>query len=109
MNEGQAVTLGCRSQPPSDLSADFYKDGSFIRTGAAGEMTIPAVSTSDEGLYRCNNSAGQSPESWLTVRGEMTLILVMGVGGNRYPVQYNFNIFCFSWKILRLELFKVLS
>ena len=76
VNEGEAVTLRCRYQTtPSDLRADFYKDGSVVRTGAAGEMTIPAVSTSDEGLYRCTNSElGQSPESWLTVRGEMILI-----------------------------------
>ncbi|XP_062305914.1 sialoadhesin-like [Osmerus eperlanus] len=72
VNEGQAVTLRCRYQtPPSDLTAAFYKDGSLVRTEAAGEMTIPAVSTSDAGLYRCSNSElGGSPESWLAVRGE---------------------------------------
>uniref|UniRef100_A0A4W5L0H0 Ig-like domain-containing protein n=1 Tax=Hucho hucho TaxID=62062 RepID=A0A4W5L0H0_9TELE len=30
-------------------------------------MTIPAVSKSDEGLYKCTNSEGESPESWITV------------------------------------------
>ncbi|XP_062311069.1 Fc receptor-like protein 5 isoform X2 [Osmerus eperlanus] len=70
VNEGQAVTLRCRYQtPPSDLTAAFYKDGSLVRTEAAEEMTIPAVSTSDAGLYRCSNSElGGSPESWLAVR-----------------------------------------
>ncbi|XP_062311028.1 sialoadhesin-like [Osmerus eperlanus] len=70
VNQGQAVTLRCRYQtPPSDLTAAFYKDGSLVRTEAAEEMTIPAVSTSDAGLYRCNNSElGGSPESWLAVR-----------------------------------------
>ncbi|XP_067118085.1 low affinity immunoglobulin gamma Fc region receptor II-like [Osmerus mordax] len=69
--EGQAVTLRCRYQtPPSDLTAAFYKDGSLVRTEAAGEMTIPAVSASDAGLYRCSNSElGESLESWLAVRG----------------------------------------
>ncbi|XP_067094918.1 Fc receptor-like protein 5 [Osmerus mordax] len=72
VNQGQAVTLHCRYQPPpSDRTAAFYKDGSLVRTEAAGEMTIPAVSTSDAGLYRCSNSErGRSPESWLAVRGE---------------------------------------
>ncbi|XP_046881823.1 sialoadhesin-like [Hypomesus transpacificus] len=71
VNEGQAVTLHCRYQtPPSDRTAAFYKDGSLVRTEAVGEMTIPAVTTSDAGLYKCSNSErGGSPESWLAVRG----------------------------------------
>ncbi|XP_071234988.1 Fc receptor-like protein 5 isoform X2 [Salvelinus alpinus] len=67
---GDSVTLRCRYQgTPSNLTADFYKDGSLIRTETTGEMTIPAVSKSDEGLYKCNNSSseGESPESWMTV------------------------------------------
>ncbi|KAM6949224.1 uncharacterized protein FYW47_015624 [Aplochiton taeniatus] len=33
-------------------------------------MTIPAVSKSDEGLYKCHNSdLGESPQSWLAVGG----------------------------------------
>ncbi|XP_038840123.1 Fc receptor-like protein 5 [Salvelinus namaycush] len=68
---GDSVTLRCRYQgTPSNLTADFYKDGSFIRTETTGEMTIPAVSKSDEGLYKCTNSEGESPESWMTVTGE---------------------------------------
>jgi hypothetical protein len=39
-------------------------------TNTTGEMTIPAVSKSDEGLYKCNNPKGESPESWMTVTGE---------------------------------------
>ncbi|XP_029610553.1 Fc receptor-like protein 5 isoform X3 [Salmo trutta] len=68
VTEGDSVTLRCRYQgSPSDLTADFYKDGSLIRTQTTGEMTIPAVSKSDEGLYKCTNSEGESPESWMTV------------------------------------------
>ncbi|XP_071019937.1 low affinity immunoglobulin gamma Fc region receptor III-A-like [Oncorhynchus clarkii lewisi] len=68
VTEGDSVTLRCRYQgTPSDLTADFYKDGSLIRTETTGEMTIPAVSKSDEGLYKCTNSEGESPESWMTV------------------------------------------
>uniref|UniRef100_A0A673W8I2 Ig-like domain-containing protein n=1 Tax=Salmo trutta TaxID=8032 RepID=A0A673W8I2_SALTR len=71
VTEGDSVTLRCRYQgTPSDLTAVFYKDGSLIRTETTGEMTIPAVSKSDEGLYKCNNSKGESPESWMTVTGE---------------------------------------
>ncbi|XP_045569087.1 Fc receptor-like protein 5, partial [Salmo salar] len=65
---GDSVTLRCRYQgTPSNLTAVFYKDGSLIRTETTGEMTIPAVSKSDEGLYKCTNSEGESPESWMTV------------------------------------------
>eukprot|EP00063_Salmo_salar_P061076 XP_014035911.1 PREDICTED: low affinity immunoglobulin gamma Fc region receptor II-b-like [Salmo salar] len=68
VTEGDSVTLRCRYQgTPSDLTAVFYKDGSLIRTETTGEMTIPAVSKSDEGLYKCTNSEGESPESWMTV------------------------------------------
>uniref|UniRef100_A0AAZ3QZH5 Ig-like domain-containing protein n=1 Tax=Oncorhynchus tshawytscha TaxID=74940 RepID=A0AAZ3QZH5_ONCTS len=68
VTEGDSVTLRCRYQgTPSDLTADFYKDGSLITTETTGEMTIPTVSKSDEGLYKCTNSEGESPESWMTV------------------------------------------
>ncbi|XP_031647412.1 Fc receptor-like protein 5 isoform X2 [Oncorhynchus kisutch] len=68
VTEGYSVTLRCRHQgTPSDLTADFYKDGSLIRTETTGEITISAVSKSDEGLYKCTNSEGESPESWMTV------------------------------------------
>uniref|UniRef100_A0A4W5KRX9 Ig-like domain-containing protein n=1 Tax=Hucho hucho TaxID=62062 RepID=A0A4W5KRX9_9TELE len=71
VTEGDSVTLRCRYQgTPSDLTAVFYKDGSLIRAETTGEMTIPAVSKSDEGLYKCTNSDGESPESWMTVTGE---------------------------------------
>ncbi|KAJ7984009.1 hypothetical protein DPEC_G00367880, partial [Dallia pectoralis] len=50
VTEGHSVTLRCRYKTtPSDLTADFYKDGSFIRTEITGNMTIPVVNKSDEG------------------------------------------------------------
>uniref|UniRef100_A0AAZ3NSW1 Ig-like domain-containing protein n=1 Tax=Oncorhynchus tshawytscha TaxID=74940 RepID=A0AAZ3NSW1_ONCTS len=71
VTEGDSVTLRCRYQvTPSNLTADFYKDGSLIRKETTREMTIPAVSESDEGLYKCTNSEEESPESWMTVTGE---------------------------------------
>ncbi|XP_026225326.1 low affinity immunoglobulin gamma Fc region receptor II-b-like [Anabas testudineus] len=67
--EGDDVTLSCRKkQTPSNITAEFYKGGFFMGSSSTGEMTIHSVSTSDEGLYKCNISgAGESAESWLTV------------------------------------------
>ncbi|CAL8326928.1 unnamed protein product [Lota lota] len=69
--EGHHVTLSCRTKPPrSRLSADFYKDGIFIRSAPTARMTIHNVSKSDEGLYKCSVSGlGHSPESWLYTQG----------------------------------------
>ncbi|XP_032364012.1 low affinity immunoglobulin gamma Fc region receptor II-b [Etheostoma spectabile] len=70
VTEGQDLTLHCRTKTSSNLPASFSKDGSFIGTGPAGHMTIPHVSRSDEGLYRCNISGvGESPPSWVSVSG----------------------------------------
>ncbi|XP_059210472.1 low affinity immunoglobulin gamma Fc region receptor II-a-like [Centropristis striata] len=70
--EGDAVTLSCRTKSTfssNNISADFYKDGLFISSSSTGEMTIHSVSTSDEGLYKCNVSGGgESPDGWLAVR-----------------------------------------
>ncbi|KAI3376728.1 hypothetical protein L3Q82_016488, partial [Scortum barcoo] len=68
--EGDSVTLRCRSRMTSSAHiADFYKDGLLVGSGSTGEMTIRAVSKSDEGLYKCSISDfGESPESWLAVR-----------------------------------------
>ncbi|XP_035849821.1 high affinity immunoglobulin gamma Fc receptor I-like [Sander lucioperca] len=68
VTEGEDLTLHCKTKTSSNLPADFYKDGSFIRTEPAGHMTIHHVSRSDEGLYKCNiSSVGESPPSWVSV------------------------------------------
>ncbi|XP_055792990.1 Fc receptor-like protein 4 [Salvelinus fontinalis] len=72
MTEGDSVTLRCtnRYQETNPIpKVDFYKDGIFIRNETTLEMTIPAVSKSDEGSYKCKFNEGESPESWVTVRG----------------------------------------
>ncbi|XP_067435907.1 low affinity immunoglobulin gamma Fc region receptor III-A-like isoform X2 [Thunnus thynnus] len=70
--EGEAVTLYCRNKTISNLKADFYKDGDFIKTDSTGNMTIHNVSKRDEGLYKCSISGvGESPESGLAVRVEI--------------------------------------
>uniref|UniRef100_A0A6Q2WSP8 Ig-like domain-containing protein n=1 Tax=Esox lucius TaxID=8010 RepID=A0A6Q2WSP8_ESOLU len=72
VTEGHSVTLSCRyKKTPSNLIADFYKDGSLIRNETTGEMTIPAVNKSDQGRYSCGHpELGESQESWMTVTGE---------------------------------------
>ncbi|XP_036967449.1 low affinity immunoglobulin gamma Fc region receptor II-a-like isoform X2 [Acanthopagrus latus] len=68
--EGEDVTLRCRTKTTSsNFTADFGKDGRFLESSSTGEMIIHNVSYSDEGLYKCSISgAGESPESWLSVR-----------------------------------------
>ncbi|XP_078137925.1 uncharacterized protein LOC139922543 [Centroberyx gerrardi] len=76
---GDAVTLRCTAQSnSSNLRASiFIKDRSPIGAAVTGEMTIPAVSKSDEGLYMCLISElGQSPASWLLVRAPAPLLSV---------------------------------
>ncbi|XP_026225211.2 Fc receptor-like protein 5 [Anabas testudineus] len=72
--EGHDVTLHCQTKsPPSKLPADFYKDGSLIRTEPTGHMTIHHVTKSDEGLYKCHiSSHGESPPSWISVTENKT-------------------------------------
>uniref|UniRef100_A0AAY5K5F1 Ig-like domain-containing protein n=1 Tax=Esox lucius TaxID=8010 RepID=A0AAY5K5F1_ESOLU len=88
VTEGESVTMRCRYQKtPFNFRADFYKGGSLIRNETTGEMTISAVSKSDEGLYKCEHQGKKdSPASWLTVRGigprpsnEMTVWLMVGL------------------------------
>ncbi|XP_038128853.1 high affinity immunoglobulin gamma Fc receptor I-like [Cyprinodon tularosa] len=67
--EGDDVTLSCLTKTtPSNLPAAFYKDGSLIRTEPKGHMTLHHVTSSDEGVYRCNiRGHGESPSSWISV------------------------------------------
>uniref|UniRef100_A0A8C8ELN7 Ig-like domain-containing protein n=1 Tax=Oncorhynchus tshawytscha TaxID=74940 RepID=A0A8C8ELN7_ONCTS len=78
VTEGDSVTLTCtfRHQGTNPkLNTDFYKDGTLIKNETTGEMTIPTVSKSDEGFYKCKSGEGESPESWVTVRGEKTFMI----------------------------------
>ncbi|XP_076829404.1 Fc receptor-like protein 5 [Brachyhypopomus gauderio] len=71
VTEGDSLTLRCLcSQTPSNLTASFYKDGSPFQTQTTGQITIPAISKSDEGLYYCKYpESRESPHSWVSVRG----------------------------------------
>ncbi|KAG5261128.1 hypothetical protein AALO_G00300340 [Alosa alosa] len=79
VTEGDPLTLRCKYRDqPSHISADFYKDGTLLQTSTTGEMTIPAVSKSHEGLYKCRNpERGESPESWI-IKGPATQASVLG-------------------------------
>ncbi|XP_062371980.1 Fc receptor-like protein 5 [Sardina pilchardus] len=86
VTEGDPLTLHCRYRyQASNISADFYKDGTLLQTSNKGNMTIPAVSKSHEGLYKCKNpEKGESPESWITVKGSgphygSSLLVTLGV------------------------------
>ncbi|KAF5880282.1 Fc receptor-like protein 5, partial [Clarias magur] len=71
VTEGRPLTLRClyRYTKPSNLRADFYKDGSFLQTQTTGEMIIHKVSKSDEGFYHCKPpERGESEKSWVSVR-----------------------------------------
>ncbi|XP_059210505.1 Fc receptor-like B, partial [Centropristis striata] len=74
--EGDQVTLSCRTQTTSSNRTDFYKDGLLFISSSTGNTTIHRVSKSDEGLYKCSISdGGESPESWITVKGEIFVCL----------------------------------
>ncbi len=72
VTEGDHLILRCLYQhtTPSNLRADFYKDGSLIQNQTT-EMSITTVSKSHEGFYSCKHpTRGESPKSWISVRGE---------------------------------------
>ncbi|KAG9274583.1 sialoadhesin-like, partial [Astyanax mexicanus] len=79
VTEPGLLTLRCllRNTKSSDLTADFYKDGLLLQNQTTGEMIIPSVSKSDEGLYHCKiPEKGESPQSWISVRGEKDGLLL---------------------------------
>ena len=68
VTEGHPVTLQCKHKGMSPLSnVDFYRNGRLLQTKTNGQMTIAAVSASDEGFYMCTYSGEESPRSWMAV------------------------------------------
>ncbi|XP_060731229.1 carcinoembryonic antigen-related cell adhesion molecule 5-like [Tachysurus vachellii] len=71
VTEGHPLTLRClyHNPNPSNLRADFYKDGSVLQKQTTGEMIMQTVSKSDEGFYHCEHpERGESLKSWVSVR-----------------------------------------
>ncbi|KAL1278700.1 hypothetical protein QQF64_025373 [Cirrhinus molitorella] len=75
VTEGDNLSLRClyKHSTPSNLRADFYKDGSLIQNQTT-EMIISTVSKSHEGFYYCKHTKrGDSPKSWISVRVDVIL------------------------------------
>ncbi|XP_038137637.1 uncharacterized protein LOC119781287 [Cyprinodon tularosa] len=80
--EGSDVTLPCihketalKAKLKTELNhiRDFYRNGLHLMTCYTNNMTIQNVTKADEGLYKCSiSSAGESPESWLSVYRPLT-------------------------------------
>ncbi|KAM4537005.1 Fc receptor-like protein 5 [Odontesthes bonariensis] len=71
VNEGSSVTLSCKLRKENFTSAvAFYKNDEVIQNGDKEELTISAVSKSDEGFYKCEHSGEVSPQSWMSVKCE---------------------------------------
>uniref|UniRef100_A0A3P8Y6E9 Ig-like domain-containing protein n=1 Tax=Esox lucius TaxID=8010 RepID=A0A3P8Y6E9_ESOLU len=81
VNEGDSLTLRCkcRNQRCTNSKVDFYRDGVLIRNETTGEMTISAVMKSDEGFYKCKSDEIESPESWVTVRGDNIIMITVSL------------------------------
>ncbi|XP_060951690.1 low affinity immunoglobulin gamma Fc region receptor II-like isoform X2 [Limanda limanda] len=88
VDEGEDVTLICKTKtPPFNLSADFYKDGTFVRTTPTGHMTIQLVSKSDEGAYKCYiRGRGESPPAWISITGQEVKVIICIVVSSPYVV-----------------------
>ncbi|KAI5612510.1 Fc receptor-like protein 5, partial [Silurus asotus] len=76
VTEGNPLTLHCLYRNTNILtSIDFHKNDSIIQNQTTGVMTISSVSKSDEGFYHCKHpETGESPKSWISVRGEKLFI-----------------------------------
>ena len=73
--EGLPVTLSCKLKTGTALyDVDFYKNDKLIQNDTRSELTISAVSKSDEGFYKCkrrDSAHGRtSSESWFSVKCE---------------------------------------
>ena len=83
VTEGNKVELTCsykeRYEPKSssNFTAKFFRNDTFIGEQLNGKMNLSGVSRSDEGFYKCEHpTRGQSPQSWLAVKGDPVLLRV---------------------------------
>uniref|UniRef100_A0A672Y7K8 Ig-like domain-containing protein n=1 Tax=Sphaeramia orbicularis TaxID=375764 RepID=A0A672Y7K8_9TELE len=81
VTEGQPLILSCRLWTDAILAdVSFYKNGKVIQNGTSEQLSISAVSKSDEGFYKCERKevlsrrvqVWMSSESWVSVKCECT-------------------------------------
>ncbi|XP_034005982.1 obscurin-like isoform X2 [Trematomus bernacchii] len=92
--EGLPVTLSCKLNNEAAVNnVDFYKNDKLIQNDTRRELTISAVSKSDEGFYKCKQRDAAhglqkwtSPESWLSVKpsghgkaSQFPILLIVGL------------------------------
>ncbi|XP_042073054.1 uncharacterized protein LOC121813389 isoform X1 [Haplochromis burtoni] len=103
--EGDTVILNCKYMATlyDNVISEFYKNELLIGRSSTGNMTIYRVSKCDEGLYKCNISgAGESPDSWMTVRAGHLELRHPGLTHFRFPVACIF-LLLFSAVLLSLS------
>ncbi|XP_058479774.1 uncharacterized protein LOC131455915 [Solea solea] len=71
--EGAAVTLRCKLKTGNFVAnVVFYQNDKVVQNDTRWELTIPALSESHEGFYRCEGKYSQqtltSPQSWISVK-----------------------------------------
>ncbi|KAF3697783.1 Fc receptor-like protein 5 [Channa argus] len=93
VTEGTSVTLGCKFKKENVLSqVFFYKNDKLIQNDTRVELSIFAVSKSDEGVYKCkikkNSQLWTSPQSWMSVK------LVSTAESSSFPVPLIVGLVC---------------
>uniref|UniRef100_A0AAZ1XFT7 Ig-like domain-containing protein n=1 Tax=Oreochromis aureus TaxID=47969 RepID=A0AAZ1XFT7_OREAU len=78
VTEGASVSLSCSLRTQKILSnVFFYHNDKLIQNDPRGELKISAVSTSDEGFYKCQYSGRESAQSWMSVKVSLIIILLL--------------------------------
>ncbi|KAK2899675.1 hypothetical protein Q8A73_012804 [Channa argus] len=81
--EGDSVTLGCKLNTGVLVyNVVFYQNDQVVQNDTGGELTLPAVSKSDEGFYKCRSSGKESPQTWMAVsvsKPWVPVLLVVGL------------------------------
>ncbi|XP_073721204.1 basement membrane-specific heparan sulfate proteoglycan core protein-like [Misgurnus anguillicaudatus] len=94
VTERDPLTLRClyQNKKPSNLKAEFYKDGSEVQSQTTRDMMIiPTVSKIYEGFYYCKHpERGESPTSWISVRAARSSSLGLNLG---FVLSFMFLIF----------------
>ncbi|KAL7374930.1 hypothetical protein ABVT39_009325 [Epinephelus coioides] len=75
VTDGDSVILGCKFRTENvHYIVEFYKNDRHIPNVTGRELTISAVSKSDEGFYKCKGKDSPqsrkrwtSPESWISI------------------------------------------